>query len=64
MNFAYNGRVEIDQTNVQCLLVAASFLHLQAVKDACCEFLKDRSDSLLVQNIYLYSKILKFNSSK
>ena len=42
VNFAYNGRVEIDQTNVQCLLVAASFLHLQAVKDACCDFLKDR----------------------
>ncbi|XP_052253854.1 kelch-like protein 18 [Dreissena polymorpha] len=42
VNFSYNGRVEIDQTNVQSLLVAASFLHLQAVKDACCEFLKKR----------------------
>ncbi|XP_045210160.2 kelch-like protein 18 [Mercenaria mercenaria] len=42
VNFAYNGRVEIDQNNVQCLLIAASFLHLQAVKDACCEFLKKR----------------------
>ena len=42
MNFAYNGRVEIDQYNVQSLLIAASFLHLQSVKDACCDFLKER----------------------
>ncbi|XP_052805467.1 kelch-like protein 18 isoform X2 [Mya arenaria] len=42
VNFAYNGRVEIDQNNVQSLLVAASFLHLQSVKDACCNFLNKR----------------------
>ena len=42
VNFAYNGRVEIDQYNVQSLLIAASFLHLQSVKDACCDFLKER----------------------
>ncbi|KAK3577962.1 hypothetical protein CHS0354_020801 [Potamilus streckersoni] len=42
VNFAYNGRVEIDPSNVQSLLVAASFLQLQSVKDACCDFLKKR----------------------
>ncbi|XP_063430646.1 kelch-like protein 18 [Mytilus trossulus] len=42
VNFAYNGKVQIDVDNVQILLVAASFLHLQAVKEACCDFLKRR----------------------
>ncbi|KAL5009869.1 hypothetical protein ScPMuIL_012174 [Solemya velum] len=42
VNYAYNGKVEIDPANVQSLLVASSFLHLQAVKEACCGFLKSR----------------------
>ena len=42
VNFAYNGKVQLDTTNVQALLVGASFLHLQLVKEACCEFLKNR----------------------
>ena len=42
INFAYNGRIQIDSTNVQSLLVGASFLHMQVVKDACCDFLKNR----------------------
>uniref|UniRef100_A0A8C9SBC7 Kelch-like family member 18 n=2 Tax=Scleropages formosus TaxID=113540 RepID=A0A8C9SBC7_SCLFO len=42
INFAYNGHVAIDQQNVQSLLIAASFLQLQNVKDACCSFLRER----------------------
>ncbi|XP_064644346.1 kelch-like protein 18 [Lineus longissimus] len=42
VNFAYNGRVQMDASNVQSLLVGASFLHLQTVKDACCNFLNER----------------------
>ncbi|XP_068197424.1 kelch-like protein 18 [Antennarius striatus] len=42
INFAYNGRVAIDQQNVQSLLIGSSFLQLQNVKDACCSFLQDR----------------------
>lgn len=42
VNFAYNGSVEIDSNNVQSLLIGASFLHLQSVKEACCDFLKKR----------------------
>ncbi|KAJ3596502.1 hypothetical protein NHX12_002909 [Muraenolepis orangiensis] len=45
INFAYNGHVAIDQQNVQCLLIAASFLQLQNVKDACCSFLQERLHS-------------------
>ncbi|KAJ8336922.1 hypothetical protein SKAU_G00381420 [Synaphobranchus kaupii] len=42
INFAYNGHVAIDQQNVQALLIGASFLQLQNVKDACCSFLRER----------------------
>ncbi|XP_059829863.1 kelch-like protein 18 [Hypanus sabinus] len=42
INFAYNGRLAIDQQNVQSLLIGASFLQLQNVKDACCTFLRER----------------------
>ncbi|XP_070536116.1 kelch-like protein 18 [Ptychodera flava] len=42
VNYAYNGRVEMDVNNVQSLLIGASFLQLQVIKEACCEFLKER----------------------
>eukprot|EP00079_Xenopus_tropicalis_P036279 XP_017950050.1 PREDICTED: kelch-like protein 18 isoform X2 [Xenopus tropicalis] len=42
INFAYNGHLAIDQQNVQSLLMGASFLQLQNIKDACCTFLKER----------------------
>ena len=42
VNFAYNGKLQMDTSNVQSLLVGSSFLHLQVVKDACCDFLKQR----------------------
>ena len=42
VNFAYSGRVALDIHNVQAVLVGANFLQLQSIKEACCEFLKDR----------------------
>ncbi|KGL79597.1 Kelch-like 18, partial [Tinamus guttatus] len=42
INFAYNGHLAIDQQNVQSLLMGASFLQLQNIKDACCAFLRER----------------------
>ncbi|XP_036286105.1 kelch-like protein 18 isoform X3 [Pipistrellus kuhlii] len=42
INFAYNGHLAIDQQNVQSLLMGASFLQLQSIKDACCAFLQER----------------------
>uniref|UniRef100_A0A8D0GZL9 Kelch like family member 18 n=1 Tax=Sphenodon punctatus TaxID=8508 RepID=A0A8D0GZL9_SPHPU len=42
LNFAYNGHLAIDQQNVQSLLMGASFLQLQNIKDACCAFLRER----------------------
>ncbi|NXL53196.1 KLH18 protein, partial [Podilymbus podiceps] len=41
INFAYNGHLAIDQQNVQSLLMGASFLQLQNIKDACCTFLRE-----------------------
>lgn len=42
INFAYSGVVKIDNQNVQGLMVGASFLQLNKVRDACAEFLKNR----------------------
>ncbi|KAK3752242.1 hypothetical protein RRG08_047098 [Elysia crispata] len=42
INYAYTGRVVIDMSNVQSLLIVASFLNMQAVKDACSTYLKNR----------------------
>ena len=42
VNFAYTGSVAIDRFNAQPLLIAASFLNLQTVRDACCNFFRDR----------------------
>jgi len=42
VNFAYTGRVSISTTNVQNLMLGASFLQLSKVRDACAEFLQER----------------------
>lgn len=42
INFSYSGHLSIDQQSVQSLLIGASFLQLQNVKEACCNFLQQR----------------------
>ncbi|GFR31191.1 kelch-like protein 18 [Trichonephila clavata] len=42
INFAYSGKVVINTSNVQSLLVGASFLQVDKVRDACCDFMKKR----------------------
>ncbi|XP_054163142.1 kelch-like protein 18 [Oppia nitens] len=42
LEFAYTGRIVITTSNVQSLLIGASFLQLFTVRDACCEYLKIR----------------------
>uniref|UniRef100_T1GHS7 BTB domain-containing protein n=1 Tax=Megaselia scalaris TaxID=36166 RepID=T1GHS7_MEGSC len=39
INFAYSGKIRIDNHNVQNLMVGASFLQLNKVRDACADFL-------------------------
>jgi len=48
VNFAYTGRVTISTSNVQNLMLAASFLQLTKVRDACADFLHAR---LTPQNV-------------
>ena len=57
INFAYTGRVVIDMSNVQSLLIVASFLNLQPVKDACSTYLKNRSK---LNSFLLYWELLLF----
>ncbi|XP_012281434.1 kelch-like protein 18 [Orussus abietinus] len=40
INFAYSGRITITVSNVQSIMVGASFLQLHGVRDACAGFLK------------------------
>ena len=42
INFAYTGKVTISTSNVQNLMLGASFLQLSKVRDACAEFLQVR----------------------
>ncbi|RWS24045.1 kelch-like protein 18, partial [Leptotrombidium deliense] len=42
IDYAYSGQLRITSLSVQSLMVAASFLQLQRVCEACCEFLKNR----------------------
>ena len=42
INFAYSGKVSISSSNVQSLMMSASFLQLSAVRNACSEFLMIR----------------------
>lgn len=42
INFAYSGRVHLDKNNVQSIMIGASFLQLNKVKDACATFLLKR----------------------
>ena len=48
INFAYSGRVTISTSNVQNLMLGASFLQLTKVRDACADFLQNR---LTPQNV-------------
>ena len=40
INYAYTGRISVNNTTVQTIMVGANFLQLDVVKDFCCEFLK------------------------
>jgi len=48
VNFAYTGRVTVSTSNVQNLMLGASFLQLTKVRDACADFLQHR---LTPQNV-------------
>lgn len=42
INFAYSGKVTLDPSNVQSIMIGASFLQLLKVRDACASYLLQR----------------------
>lgn len=42
INFAYSGKITLDKNNVQIIMMGASFLQLNKVRDACANFLLRR----------------------
>lgn len=53
INYSYNGKITINNENVQSLLIGANFFHLKTIKNACCEFVKKRltvQDALCLRN--------------
>ncbi|XP_019870847.1 kelch-like protein 18 [Aethina tumida] len=42
VNFAYTGRVILDKNNVQSIMIGASYLQLNKVRDACANYLLQR----------------------
>ncbi|NXW38390.1 KLH18 protein, partial [Phaetusa simplex] len=64
INFAYNGHLAIDQQNVQSLLMGASFLQLQNIKDACCTFLRERRRSLSICGFFSIRQLAAVGTCK
>lgn len=53
INYSYNGKITINNENVQLLLIGANFFHLKNIKNACCEYVKKRlcvQDALCLRN--------------
>lgn len=48
INFSYSGKVRISSSNVQSLMVGASFLQLNNIVDACSQFLQKRLQGMCV----------------
>lgn len=46
INFAYSGSIRIDTANCQSIMIGASFLQLNKVRDACAQFLIQKYDEL------------------
>ncbi len=62
VNFAYSGKVTISTSNVQNLMMTASFLQLSRVKEACAEFLMARLSPSNVLGIRSFADTLASTS--
>ena len=58
LKFSYSGQIDITNSNVQSLLIASSFLQLQSVRDACCEYLKNKLHANNVLGIKSFANTL------
>ncbi|XP_074096032.1 kelch-like protein 18 [Cotesia typhae] len=62
INYAYSGRIVLNKTNVQSIMVGASFLQLQSVRDACADFLKSHLHPNNALGISLFADRLNCSS--
>ncbi|KAJ8959731.1 hypothetical protein NQ314_006155 [Rhamnusium bicolor] len=46
VNFAYSGKVILDKNNVQSIMIGASYLQLNKVRDACANYLLQREEQV------------------
>lgn len=44
IQFAYSGRISIHPSNAHSLMIGASYLQLNQVRDACADYFKQRLD--------------------
>ena len=58
LNYAYTGTIRITQSNVQSIIVGASYLQLQKVCDACCDYLKKKLNANNVLGIKSFADTL------
>ncbi|XP_065177727.1 kelch-like protein diablo [Sycon ciliatum] len=58
VNFLYTGRVQVDETNVQVLLTAASLLQLNSVMEICVKFLLTHIDTANCLGVVALGKVL------
>ncbi|XP_024061360.1 actin-binding protein IPP isoform X2 [Terrapene carolina triunguis] len=56
LDFIYTGVVNVGESNVQELIVAADMLQLTEVVDLCCEFLKGQIDPLNCIGLFQFSE--------
>jgi len=62
INYAYTGKIVISTSNVQNLMMGASFLQLSRVRDACADFLQLRLTPQNVLGIRHFAESLGSNS--
>lgn len=58
IQFAYSGKVTIHPGNIRNLMIGASYLQLNQVRDACAEYYKERLDCSNVLSIQSFAETL------
>ncbi|VDN31124.1 unnamed protein product [Dibothriocephalus latus] len=51
--FAYTGEIQITPANVQAVLISASFLQIDSIRNFCCKYIEERSVVILLST-YCY----------
>lgn len=60
-NFLYTGQLNIDDSNVQCLLAEASLFQMAELQNKCCDYLKQQLDAANCLGIRHIAQRYEFN---